>query len=79
MGPMHIHSLKLLRPMVWEDMHLQEKTLFDLDLKRDRWARTDRRIDGRRTDFGTKLIYPFFLKKKIGYNYTLLSGGLFTI
>ena len=25
---------------------------------------TDRPIDGRRADFGTKLIYPFFLKKK---------------
>ena len=29
-------------------------------------AQTDRRTDGRRTDFGTKLIYPFFLKKKAG-------------
>ena len=28
--------------------------------------RTDARTDGRRTDFGTKLIYPFFLKKKAG-------------
>ena len=27
-------------------------------------ARTDRRTDGRRTDFGTKLIYPIFLTKK---------------
>ena len=27
---------------------------------------TDRRTDGRRTDFDTKLIYPFFLKKKAG-------------
>ena len=25
---------------------------------------TDRRTDGRRTDFGTKLIYPIFLTKK---------------
>ena len=24
----------------------------------------DGQTDGRRTDFGTKLIYPFFLKKK---------------
>ena len=29
-------------------------------------GRTDARTDGRRTDFGTKLIYPFFLKKKAG-------------
>ena len=28
--------------------------------------RTDGRTDGRRTDFDTKLIYPFFLKKKAG-------------
>ena len=26
--------------------------------------RTDRQTDGRRTDFGTKLIYPIFLTKK---------------
>ena len=29
-------------------------------------GRTDRRTDRRRTDFDTKLIYPFFLKKKAG-------------
>ena len=29
-------------------------------------GRTDAQTDGRRTDFGTKLIYPFFLKKKAG-------------
>ena len=29
-------------------------------------GRTDRQTDGRRTDFDTKLIYPFFLKKKAG-------------
>ena len=27
---------------------------------------TDRQTDGRRTDFDTKSIYPFFLKKKAG-------------
>ena len=27
---------------------------------------TDGRTDGRRTDFDTKLIYPFFLKEKAG-------------
>ena len=27
-------------------------------------GRTDRQTDGRRTDFGTKLIYPIFLTKK---------------
>ena len=27
MGSMHMHSLKLLRPTVWEDMHLQENSL----------------------------------------------------
>ena len=34
----------------------------------DKFSRnvTDRRTDGRRTDFGTKLIYTFFLKKKAG-------------
>ena len=29
-------------------------------------VRTDGQTDGRRTDFDTKLIYPFFLKKKAG-------------
>ena len=29
-------------------------------------ARTHRRTEGRRTDFGTKLLKPFFLKKKAG-------------
>ena len=33
--------------------------------KRDN-GRTDRQTDGRRTDFGTKLIYTIFLKKKAG-------------
>ena len=36
-------------------------------------GRTDRRTDGRRTDFDTKLIYPFFLKKKAGITKTNLS------
>ena len=27
---------------------------------------TEGHTDGRRTDFDTKLIYPFFLKKKVG-------------
>ena len=30
--------------------------------------RTDGQTDGRRTDFDTKLIYPFFSKEKSGYN-----------
>ena len=30
------------------------------------YAHTHGRTDGRRTDFGTKLIYPFFLEKKAG-------------
>ena len=29
-------------------------------------GRTDGQTDGRRADFDTKLIYPFFLKKKAG-------------
>ena len=29
---MHMQSLKLLRPTFWEEMHLHENTLFDLDL-----------------------------------------------
>ena len=29
-------------------------------------GQTDGRTDGRRADFDTKLIYPFFLKKKAG-------------
>ena len=29
-------------------------------------GRTDGQTDGQRTDFDTKLIYPFFLKKKAG-------------
>ena len=35
-------------------------------------GRTDGQTDGRRTDFDTKLIYPFFLKKKAGI---MMSGG----
>ena len=30
---MHMKSLKVLRPTVWEEMHLQENTLFDLGFK----------------------------------------------
>ena len=29
---MHMQNLKLLLPKVYEEMHLQENTLFDLDL-----------------------------------------------
>ena len=29
---MHLQSLKLLHPTVYVEMHLQENTLFDLDL-----------------------------------------------
>ena len=37
-------------------------------LRGDKFTRnmTHARIDGRQTDFDTKLIYPFFLKKKAG-------------
>ena len=31
--PLHLQNLKLLRPTVLEKMHLQESTLFDLDLQ----------------------------------------------
>ena len=31
---MHMHCLKLQRPTVWEEMHLQDNTFFDLDLGR---------------------------------------------
>ena len=31
-SPMHLQSLKLLCPTVKEEMHLQGKTLYDLDL-----------------------------------------------
>ena len=31
MRPMHLQRLKLLRPSVKEQMHLQENTVFDLD------------------------------------------------
>ena len=34
--------------------------------------RTDAQTDGRRTDFGTKLIYPFS-KEKSGYNKTEIT------
>ena len=30
--PLHLQSLKLLRPTVWEKLHLQKNTLFDHDL-----------------------------------------------
>ena len=32
MSPLHMQSLKLLRPTAWEEMHSQENTLFDHDL-----------------------------------------------
>ena len=32
MRPMHLQRLKLLRPTVKEQIHLQENTVFDLDL-----------------------------------------------
>ena len=41
-------------------------------------GRTDGRTDGRRTDFDTKLIYPFFLKKKAGItrgSFATISDG----
>ena len=31
-SPMHLQSLKVLRPTVMGDMHLQENALYDLDL-----------------------------------------------
>ena len=37
-------------------------------------GRTHVRTDGLRTDFDTKLIYPFFSKEKSGYNEFLLSS-----
>ena len=52
MWSMRLQSLKLLRPTVKEKIQLQEM-----------WQ-TDRRTDIRRTDFGTKLIYPISLTKK---------------
>ena len=100
MLPMHRQKLKLLLRKVYEEMHLQENTLFDLDLGvtrnvtqfplhhaiyastkfevatsnclgEDTITRnvTDRQMDGRRTDFGTKSIYPIFLTKKQVYFY----------
>ena len=36
-------------------------------------GRTDGRMDGRRTDFDTKLIYPFFLKKKAGIKINIFN------
>ena len=35
--------------------------------------RMDGRVDGRQTDFDTKLIYPFFLKKKAGITKTSVA------
>ena len=32
-SPMHLQSLKLLCPTVKEGMHLQEHTLYDIDVK----------------------------------------------
>ena len=98
---MHRQTLKLLLLKVYEEMHLQENTLFDLDLgvkvtqnvtqyplhhvvypptkfevamsnglgedtitRNMTVGQTDRRTDGRRTDFGTKLLYPILLTKK---------------
>ena len=98
MWPMHRQNLKLLLRKVYEEMHLQENTLFDIwpwpltvaqyplhhviyaptkfqvamsnGLGEDTITRnvtdgrTDRQTHRRRTDFGTKLIYPIFLTKK---------------
>ena len=36
-------------------------------------GRTHGRTDGRRTEFDTKLIYPFFLKKKAGIINKIMS------
>ena len=44
--------------MVLEEIHLQE--MWRTDAQMDGWT------DGQWRDFGTKLIYPFFLKKKAG-------------
>ena len=62
MWPIQLQSLKLLPLTVKEEIHLQET--WRTDVRTD--GRTDGRPDGRRTDFDTKLIYPFFLKKKAG-------------
>ena len=54
-------------------LHLNQKSDYDYDdvsngLGGDAFTRnvTDGHPDGRRTDFGMKLIYPFFLKKTAG-------------
>ena len=109
MWPMQLHSLKLLRLKgIKETKHLLENTLFDLwdhtkccplnyvtyavtkfEVARSNGlggttftrnsmdaqtlthgrtdAQTDGQTEGRRTDFGTKLIYPVFEKKRM-YN-----------
>ena len=38
-------------------------------------GRTYGQTDGRRTDFCTKIIFPFFLKKKAGINRDSRYGG----
>ena len=62
MWPIQLQSLKYLPLTVQEEIHLQET--WRTDAQTD--GQTDRQTDGRRTDFDTKLIYPFFLKKKAG-------------
>ena len=42
-------------------------------------GRTDGRTDGRKTDFDTKLIYPFFLKKKAGIKTSLISASSYQV
>ena len=42
-------------------------------------AWTHGRTEGRRTDFGTKLIYTFFLKEKAGITSSVVFDSLFNI
>ena len=46
-------------------------------------GQTDGRTDGRRTDFDTKLIYPFFLKKKAGItmfdHYYIIDSAIYSV
>ena len=72
MWPMQQQSLILLHPTVKEKMHLQENTLFDLDLVTWNVAQyplhnvtySDAQTDRRTTDrLWYKINIPFFLKK----------------
>ena len=59
--PIHMQNLKLLLPKVYQSNGLGEDTI----TRNVTDVRTDARTHGRRTDFGTKLIYHILSNEKV--------------